>query len=327
MLRELLMPGPPHGERSGSKQREHQADKDRPERDQHKRQHRAETLVGGAEELIVDGVGDEILRAAAKDRGDCEIGQRKRQHHHAGADEARTSEWQHDVDERANPVRAERSSGCLQLFGNGGECRREHQNGKGQHILDEAEQHGGIVVDEPHRGDPDKAKRLVHHALVAEDDQPAIGTHHLADEERQEQRDQQEFAQSWRTRAHHQIGVGKGEDQRHRGDDQGCNEAALRDNQEQWLGQRTAEIGDGIVVGELERGGVERAQAGIRDLDQTKHQQPDKQHRRKQHQIGRSAPEPRRPDSGGNAFQRIHDAPFEGIGCAGCPHENPYPTS
>ena len=48
------------------------------------------------------------------------------------------------------------------------------------------------------RRQAERGETGVEQALLAEHDQPAIGAHHLADEERQEQRHQQELAQPGR---------------------------------------------------------------------------------------------------------------------------------
>ncbi len=110
--------------------------------------------------------------------------------------------------EGPQPVCTKRACRRFHFFRNGGQRRCEHQHGEWQHILNEAEQNRRIIIEQPHGRDADKAKRLVDHALITENDEPAIGAHDLTDEEGQEQRDQQEFAQCSRWRAHHEIGIG-----------------------------------------------------------------------------------------------------------------------
>jgi hypothetical protein len=70
------------------------------------------------------------------------------------------------------------------------------------------------------KGPRPDAEQLVDQALVAEHDQPAVGAHPLADEERQEQPDQQQLAQPGRAGPDHGIGVRKAEHQHDQGDDQ-----------------------------------------------------------------------------------------------------------
>ncbi len=50
----------------------------------------------------------------------------------------------------------------------------------------------------PDRRQAEGGEAGIEQALLAEHDQPAIGAHHLADEERQEQADQQQLAQPGR---------------------------------------------------------------------------------------------------------------------------------
>ena len=47
------------------------------------------------------------------------------------------------------------------------ERRGQHQDGKGQHVLHEAEQHGGIVVEQTDGLDANKPEQSVRDALVA----------------------------------------------------------------------------------------------------------------------------------------------------------------
>ena len=173
---------------------------------------------------------------------------------------------------------------------------------------------------QPQRRDADEAERFVDHALVAEDDQPAIGAHHLADEERQEQRDQQDLAQRRRGRAHHQIGVGKGEDERYDGDDERAEQAAAARRGEERLGQRPAVVVERVVfrkdgrcscracAGWCRRSGSGRARAARRGPRPAR--ASDRARR----------PEPAGPYEGSEALESVDDAPGHGIGCAGRTH-------
>ena len=66
-----------------------------------KRERRAHALIGRAEELVVNGVGYEILRAAAQDRRYREIGQGQGENDQSRPDEAGTRQRQNDMAEGA----------------------------------------------------------------------------------------------------------------------------------------------------------------------------------------------------------------------------------
>ena len=53
--------------------------------------------IRGAEELVVDGVGDEVVGAAAEDRRHGEVGEGEGEDDDAGADQARPRHRQDDV--------------------------------------------------------------------------------------------------------------------------------------------------------------------------------------------------------------------------------------
>jgi hypothetical protein len=155
------------------------------------RQSAAEAGVGEAEEGVVDAIRDEVVAAAAHDRRHGEIGEREGEDDDGSGDQPRLDQRQDDVEEGARRRGAEARRGELDLLGDGGEGRCQHQHGKRQHVLDEAQHDARQRVEDGNRGQAECRERAVDEALLAEDDEPAIGADDLADEERQEEGDEQ----------------------------------------------------------------------------------------------------------------------------------------
>jgi hypothetical protein len=275
---------PQHGlDEGGNRQRD--GEKDEGER------RRARPLEG--DHAVIDKA-DQHLRLRPAEQRHRDIGaQRQEEDEKRPRGDAGARQRQRDMEEGPDRAGAERLRRLVIGAVDGGERIGDRDDHVGQQDGEQADDHGIRGVEDGQRriDDAGAAQRRAEHAAPPEQRHPAIGAHHVADHQREEQQDEAENAPA-RRHAGDREGGGIAEDERQAENDRRRPQRPQDDGGIEGIAQ------DRRIAGKADRRAVELAlrgvvQADIEQIDERTDEKHQKDEERRQQQ-GRAGEPPHR---------------------------------